>query len=112
MYKYFSETASSLRFFKISVIIHILLTQVLQTGVTHKEIPEEVQLEKDPTKRFSTFLQKPKPPTSPKPTGPYWHYPKAPKYLTKEADKDKEEPVRRKIKEKVKNNYIYENLTC
>ncbi|KAK9498960.1 hypothetical protein O3M35_003493 [Rhynocoris fuscipes] len=66
----------------------------LQNENTKKEIPEEEQLKKEPTKRFSTFLQKPKPPP-PKPAGPLWHYPKAPRYLPRDPPKPPEEPRRR-----------------
>uniref|UniRef100_A0A146LR87 PDZ and LIM domain protein Zasp n=1 Tax=Lygus hesperus TaxID=30085 RepID=A0A146LR87_LYGHE len=66
----------------------------LQRQNVHKEISEEVQLEKEPTKRFSTFLQKPRAPPR-KPTGPLWIHPRPPRYLSKDETKPPELPKRR-----------------
>lgn len=63
----------------------------LQNQNVHKEVSEEVQLEKEPTKRFSTFLQKPRAPPR-KPTGPLWIYPKPPRYLSRDKPHDPELP--------------------
>ncbi|XP_073992505.1 uncharacterized protein isoform X2 [Rhodnius prolixus] len=80
---------------KVDFIRQSEVFKFLQNENTKKEIPEQVQLEKEPTKRFSTFLQKPKPPP-PKPQGPLWHYPKAPRYLPREVNNKPEEPRRRR----------------
>ncbi|KAF6211447.1 hypothetical protein GE061_011959 [Apolygus lucorum] len=66
----------------------------LQRQNVHKELPEEVQLEKEPEKRFSTFLQKPRAPPR-GPTGPLWIHPRPPRYLSKDECKPPELPKRR-----------------
>ncbi|BES99716.1 PDZ domain (Also known as DHR or GLGF) [Nesidiocoris tenuis] len=72
----------------------------LQNQNTHKELPEDVQLEKEPTKRFSTFLQKPRAPPR-KPGGPLWIHPKPPRYLPKDERKEAELPKLRPKQPKV-----------
>ncbi|CAH1390813.1 unnamed protein product [Nezara viridula] len=66
--------------------------KLLQNENTKKEIPEHIQLKKDPNKRFSTFLQKPSIPKE-SPGGPKFLHFKPPRFLPKQPEKKFEWPV-------------------
>lgn len=66
--------------------------KLLQNENTKKEIPEHVQLKKDPNKRFSTFLQKPSIPKEPPEGAKFLHF-KPPRFLPKQPEKKFEWPV-------------------